>query len=80
MTEPSNIVPFPSTGNEEWVLSYQQACLTKHDEATIDAYTRILRQFTAWVAKRPGHSKHFQPDQLTATVVEGYLSLLKEQG
>jgi site-specific recombinase XerD len=41
---------------------------------------RILRQFTAWVARRPGHSKHFQPDQLTATVVEGYLSLLKEQG
>ena len=80
MMEPSNIVPFPSTGNEEWVLSYQQACFTKHDEATIDAYTRILRQFTAWVAKRPGHSKHFQPDQLTATVVEGYLSLLKEQG
>jgi site-specific recombinase XerD len=80
MTEPSNIVPFPNTGNEEWVLSYQQACLTKHDEATIDAYTRILRQFTAWVARRPGHSKHFQPDQLTATVVEGYLSLLKERG
>src|SRR6266702_3159593 len=30
--------------------------------------------------ERPGNSKHFQPDQLTATVVEGYLSLLKEQG
>ncbi len=41
---------------------------------------RILRQFTAWVARRPGNSKHFRPDQLTATVVEGYLSLLKEQG
>ncbi|HZU70781.1 MAG TPA: tyrosine-type recombinase/integrase [Ktedonobacteraceae bacterium] len=78
MTEPSNIVPFPDAGNEAWILSYQQACLSKHDEATIDAYTRILRQFTAWVARRPGHSKHFQPDQLTATVVEAYLSLLKE--
>ncbi len=80
MTEPSNIVPLPNSGNEEWVGSYHQACLTKLDEATIDAYLRILRQFTEWVAKRPGHAKHFQPEQLTVTVVEGYLSQLKEQG
>jgi site-specific recombinase XerD len=80
MTDQSNIVPFPQIGAKEWIESYQQACLTKHDEATIDAYMRILRQFTAWVAKRPGQSKHFQPNQLTATMVEGYLSLLKEQG
>lgn len=80
MTEPSNIVPFPQLGMQEWIEGYQQACLTKLDEATVDAYTRILRQFTEWVAKRPGHGKHFQPDQLTTTVVEGYLSLLKGQG
>lgn len=80
MTELSNIVHFPNSANEEWIGSYHQACLTKLDEATIDAYLRILRQFTAWVAKRPGYAKHFQPEQLTTTVVEGYLSLLKEQG
>lgn len=80
MTDPSNIVPFPQLGAQEWIESYQQACLTKLDEATVDAYTRILRQFTAWVATRPGHHRHFQPDQLTATVAEGYLSLLKGQG
>ena len=80
MTEPTNIVPFPPHGNEEWIESYHQTCLTKLDEATIDAYLRILRQFTEWVARRPGHAKHFQPDQLTVTVVEGYLSRLKEQG
>jgi site-specific recombinase XerD len=80
MTEPTNSVPFPHVGNEEWIESYQQACLTKLDEATIDAYLRILRQFTQWVAKRPGYAKRFQPDQLTMTVVEGYLSRLKEQG
>jgi len=74
MTEPLNIVPFPDSGNEEWIGSYHQACLIKLNEATIDAYLRILRQFTQWVAKRPGHAKHFQPQQLTATVVEGYLS------
>jgi site-specific recombinase XerD len=80
MTEPTNVVPFPHIGNEEWIEGYHQACLTKLDEATIDAYLRILRQFTEWVAGRPGHTKHFQPDQLTMTVVEGYLSRLKEQG
>src|SRR5207302_963161 len=80
MTEPSNLVSFPQLDNEEWIEGYRQACLTKHDEATIDAYLRILHQFTEWVAKRPGHGKHFQPDQLTMTIVEGYLSRLKEQG
>src|SRR6266487_2849725 len=80
MTEPSNLISFPQFGNIVWIESYQQAHLTKLNEATVDAYLRILRQFTEWVAKRPGHGKHFQPGQLTTTVVEGYLSLLKEQG
>lgn len=80
MTEPTNSVPFPDVGTHEWIEGYHQARLTKLDEATIDAYLRILRQFTEWVAERPGHAKHFQPDQLTVTVVEGYLSQLNEQG
>src|SRR5450631_2586518 len=79
MTEPSNIVPFPQMGSEEWIQCYYQEYLTKLDETTIDAYLRILRQFTDWVAKRPGHGKQFKPEQLTTTVVEGYLSMLKEQ-
>lgn len=80
MMEPSNLVSVPEFGNEAWIKSYHQACLTKLNEATIDAYVRILRQFTEWVSKCPGHGKRFQPEQLTMTVVEGYLSLLKEQG
>ncbi len=63
MTEPSNILSFPQLGNEEWIESYHQACLTKLNDATVDAYLRILRQFTEWVAKRPGHGKQFQPGQ-----------------
>lgn len=80
MTEASNIVPFSPFGAQELIESYHQACLAKLDEATVDAYLRILRQFTEWVAKRPGHAKRFHPEQLTATVAEGYLSLLKEEG
>ena len=50
------------------------------DEATVDAYLRILRQFTAWVTKLPGQGGQFVPSQLTTTAVERYLSVLKEQG
>ncbi len=80
MTEPSHLVSFPSIGNHEWIESYQQTCLSKRNDATVDAYLRILRQFTEWVAKRPGHNKHFLPEYLTTTVAEGYLSFLKDQG
>jgi len=80
MTEPSNLVSFPSIGNREWIEEYQQACLSKRSDATVDAYLRILFQFTEWVAHRPGHSKQFRPEHLTATVTEGFLSSLKDQG
>ncbi len=80
MTESSNVVPFPHVGTSQWLVGYQQDCLTQKDEATVDAYLRILRQFTAWVAKLPGHGGQFAPTQLTQTSVERYLSALKEQG
>jgi site-specific recombinase XerD len=54
--------------------------LSKRDEATIDAYICILRQFTEWVAKRPRHGKQLEPAQFTNTVVEAYLARLEERG
>jgi site-specific recombinase XerD len=80
MSESSNVVPFPHVGPSAWIDGYQQDCLMQKDEATVDAYLRILRQFTAWVAKLPGQGGHFVPSQLTTTAVERYLSFLKEQG
>ena len=80
MTEPSPIVPFPDFGTTIWIVRYQQARLTSRNDATEDAYLRILRQFLVWVAGRPGHGKQFQPDQLTTTTVESYLTLLNKQG
>ncbi len=79
MTESSNIIPFPQPEAEQWIIEYQEACLSKRDAATIDAYVRILRQFTEWVAKRPGHGKQFEPVQLTSTVFESYLDHLEKQ-
>src|SRR2546429_8728211 len=80
MSESPNRVPFPHVGTAAWILGYQQDCLMQKDEATVDAYLRILRQFTAWVTKLPGQGGHFVPSQLTTTAVERYLSVLKEQG
>src|SRR5215469_8988168 len=80
MTEPLNIVAFPHVSASVWIEGYQQECLLQKDEATVDAYLRILRQFTGWVAKLPGHGGQFVPSQLTTTAVERYLSVLKEQG
>src|SRR5207237_2109217 len=81
MTELSNIISFPQAGTSVWNLGYQQDCLdARCGEATVDAYVRILRQFTVWVAKLPGQGGQFVPSQLTQTSVERYLSALKEQG
>ena len=48
--------------------------------ATVDAYGRVLRQLAAWVAERPGGSDGFQPELLTRTAVEGFLSELETRG
>ena len=80
MSASSNVIPFPQSGAEVWIDEYHQTRLAQKDAATVDAYLRILRQFTEWVAERPGHGKRFEPGQLTATAVELYVSSLKEQG
>ncbi len=80
MSGSSKVVLFPLSGAEIWIDEYHQTRLAQKDAATVDAYLRILRQFTEWVAERPGHGKRFEPDQLTATAVEMYVSSLKEQG
>ena len=48
--------------------------------STIDAYTRILRQFSAWLAERPGNTLDFQPTQLTTTALDTYLHELASHG
>jgi site-specific recombinase XerD len=80
MSASSKVIPFPQSGAEVWIEGYRQARLEQKDAATVDAYLRILRQFTQWIAERPGHGRHFEPTQLTQTSVELYLSSLKEQG
>ena len=50
------------------------ATLQTKAPSTLDAYGRILRQLTTWIAQRPGSAGHFQPDQLTVTALDTYLN------
>jgi len=54
-------------------LKDYEATLTTKAASTIDAYSRILRQFTAWLAERPGSIATLQPEQLTVTALDTYL-------
>lgn len=54
--------------------------LSGRSKSTVEAYGRILRQLSAWVAERPGGSDGFRPELLTRTAVEGFLSELAARG
>src|SRR5437763_15998224 len=61
------------------VFRHSQPCASKA-EGTIEAYLRTVRHMMEWVAACPGNSGHFQPHQLTKTVVELYLASLADGG
>jgi site-specific recombinase XerD len=62
------------------LLAAYTATLETKAPSTVDVYTRILRQFTAWLAERPGSSGTFQPDQLTVTALDTYLKEREARG
>ena len=58
-------------------------CLTfmkGKSSATRDAYGRILRQLSDWMADFPGQDSDFRLHQLTRTAVLAYLGKPKSQG
>ena len=68
-----NILLFPQATTNPWIENYYQAELSGKNEATIDAYLRILRQFTSWIAQLPGSEGSFHPRFLTKTAFSDYL-------
>lgn len=54
--------------------------LSGRSKSTVEAYGRILRQLSAWVAERPGGADGFRPELLTRTAVEGFLAELAARG
>jgi len=74
-----NILPFPQKASNLWIEEYIRAELRGKNEATLDAYLRILRQVTAWVAHLPGSEGNFHPKFLTNTAFGDYMDELKDQ-
>jgi integrase len=67
---------FPNQGAAAWIDAYQEEILTTKDEATIEAYARILEKFAAWLSLRPGNSGQFRPQAMTRTAIAGFLETL----
>jgi site-specific recombinase XerD len=49
-------------------------------QGTTEAYLRTARHLIEWVAQRPDNNGSFQPQQLTQTTVEKYLTHLEQEG
>ena len=73
------LVEESESGSTDMVGEYL-ATLGGRSAATVEAYGRVLRQIAAWMAERPGGSDGFQPELLTRTAVEGFLSELESRG
>ena len=73
------VVEGSKAGSEDLVWEYLET-FGGRSSATVEAYGRILRQLTVWVAERPGGSDGFRPELLTRTAVEGFLSELESRG
>ena len=80
MSSSSNIVPFPTASANSWIEAYQQAELSPLDTGTIRVYRHILSQFLLWMEHQPGREGPFAPEQITAALVERYLTDLAAQG
>jgi len=62
------------------LLSEYEQYLSGKAEGTTALYLRSVRHLIAWLAQCPDNEGHFQPQQLTKTAVELYLSCLDQQG
>jgi len=67
--------PFHSPWLEDYI-----ADLRSRSPNTMDAYQRALRQFLSWLMTLPGNAPPFQPEYLTRTALEIYLSELEQAG
>ena len=73
------ILFLPQTATNPWIENSYHAELSEKNEATIDAYLRVLRQVTEWVAQLPGSEGIIHPSFLTKTAFGDYLEELKDR-
>lgn len=73
------MLPFRQPPLSQWVVAYIQAELGGKKQNTLDAYRRILRQVSEFVAGLPGSNGQFHPRHLTRTTFSAYLDKLQEE-
>src|SRR5437588_5049932 len=62
------------------LLGEYEQFLSGKAEGTLDAYLRTVRHLIRWVTQLPENFGQFQPQQLTQTTVEQYLTHLEQEG
>jgi site-specific recombinase XerD len=62
------------------LLGQYEQFLSGKATGTKDAYLRTVRDLIGWVVRHHDKDGHFQPSQLTETVVEMYLTHLEQEG
>lgn len=72
--------PLVALARPDGLVEEYVATLAGKAAGTVDAYGRILRQLTQWIATRPGHGGCFRHETFTRTALETYLSQLEAEG
>jgi site-specific recombinase XerC len=62
------------------LLGEYEQYLSGKAEGTTTLYLRTVRHLIGWLVQHPDNEGHFQPQQLTKTAVELYLTHLDQQG
>lgn len=69
-----------SSSQAQVLLTEYETYLSGKTKSTVDAYMRVLRQLTLWMAELPGSGGEFHPELLTRTAMETYIAYLDTQG
>ncbi len=62
-----------------WIERYLQEELAVRNAKTVDAYERVLQDFAAWLATKPGSHGQFFPQAMTRTALKTYFEEKKAE-
>lgn len=68
---------FHDRDGADWVERYLAEVLAGKDARTVDAYRRVLVDFSTWLARQPGSNKQFRPAAMTRNAVKTYFDAKK---
>ena len=71
-------VPTPTHGIA-WIERYLQEELALRNASTVEAYQRVLRDFAAWLATKPGSQGQFIPQAMIRTALKTYFEEKKAE-